>query len=78
MCANVSPLFCVCSSFILLTYTLPPLPPLPRPLHGNPLQVRNQGAVALSKLMPLTTRVDPIVTDLLNGITQGEPLSGER
>ena len=28
--------------------------------------------------MPLTTRVDPIVTDLLNGISQGEPLSGER
>ena len=35
-------------------------------------------SLSLSQLMPLTTRVGPIVPDLLNGTSQGEPLSGER
>ena len=43
-----------------------------------PLYLSIPLSLSLSQLMPLTTRVDPIVTDLLNGISQGEPLSGER
>ena len=62
------PLYTTLSPPLSLSPSLPPLP----------LSLSIPFSPPLSQLMPLTTRVDPIVTDLLNGISQGEPLSGER